>query len=817
MNRTATLEAKKARLKNEIKLLEQLKNDTNNRLENVAEINENDINNYSFITSNSEDETSNSILKIKNELLILVGLRCIKSVKDECVFEFPAKDENNKQIKYFVQLLKANSGLSLGKWNFPMFIDVNDIWKEMPVIDIDTFCEFIKKCKHCIHCYQNRMNQFINFQNSLKQYANCTIDRDQTYRHIIIELLQVYNVKMDNYINVTVYLQYNFEEIRPFNIKVESQYDGLLPQETEKDIKPFFKPFKQFDLTDALETVEYKENLLFSWQRLTRDTTLIDNMDLDDIIPKRKRYSDKYRINKTKKRSLNSVSKSATKSKGNEVDIAKYFTRTESSAATKQKDLENSTDEQTEQDNSTRNSSPLKKKTKKLKRLKSNKNINLKNTKIMLKKDDSKNTVSTKNYDNKIIPEEKRILRPSSISPTKNMSPKKISPQKNGIFSKSSTINSSIINASSKKNSSKKLGRPLKKSLKTTINSPKKITSAMKNLSKKVGRPLKNPLKTTENSPKKNMSPIKISPKKVGRPLKNPLETTTNSPEKKASPIKLSPKKVGRPLKNPLETTTNSPEKKTSPIKLTPKKVGRPLKNPLETTTNSPEKKTSPTKLTPKKVGRPLKNSLKTTNSPTKNTSPMKISPKKVKSPLKKPLKTTKNSPKKNTSPMKISPKKLESPLRKPLKTTTNSPKKNTSPIEISPKKVGRPSKKTLPSDEIIKLKKLENLKKLVSSKTKVSPTISNVKFKQTNLQIPKFDKNISPTKMLTINLNTSDKVLRSKFITSTPHPEKNIKRLKQSLIDMNLSEIKDTKQRRVAKSPTKQTINKNSNEKKDK
>lgn len=112
----------------------------------------------------------------------------------------------------------------------------------------------------------------------MQKCGNCVINRDGGYRCFMIELLQVSNVKTNDYMNIIVYLQYNLEEIRPFKIKVETQFDGPLPPETEKDIRPFFKPFKQLDLTDALETIEYKENHLFSWQRAERDYTLINDV-----------------------------------------------------------------------------------------------------------------------------------------------------------------------------------------------------------------------------------------------------------------------------------------------------------------------------------------------------------------------------------------------------------------------------------------------------------------------------------------------------------------------------------------------------------
>lgn len=90
----------------------------------------------------------------------------------------------------------------------------------------------------------------------------------------MIELLQVYSVKMDNYINIIIYLQYELNEVRPYKIKVDSQYGDPLLQETEKDLRSFFKPFKHFDLTEALETVEYRDNSLFSWQRIAKDNTI---------------------------------------------------------------------------------------------------------------------------------------------------------------------------------------------------------------------------------------------------------------------------------------------------------------------------------------------------------------------------------------------------------------------------------------------------------------------------------------------------------------------------------------------------------------
>lgn len=159
-------EEKKARLKSQIKILERLKNEAKGKLDKVNDVNEN-VNNLSFVTSNSENEISSSLnndLKIKNELLNFSGIRCTRISKEDYVFQFTVNQEDKKQLIYFVQLLKTRNGLRLGKWNFPMFLDVNNILEESSLETINALSQFLRKCKHYIDCYHHRMNQYINCQ-----------------------------------------------------------------------------------------------------------------------------------------------------------------------------------------------------------------------------------------------------------------------------------------------------------------------------------------------------------------------------------------------------------------------------------------------------------------------------------------------------------------------------------------------------------------------------------------------------------------------------------------------------------------------------
>lgn len=156
------------------------------------------------------------------------------------------------------------------------------------------------------------------------------------------------------------------------------------------------------------------------------------------------------------------------------------------------------------------------------------------------------------------------------------------------------------------------------------------------------------------------------------------------------------------------------------------------------------------------------------------------------------------------------SPKKISS---NSTTTSSSSPQKVGIFKKLSPKNDARQKKKLAPkksgplkkSSKAIQSKKLETLKKLVAPQVEITSPKSNVKLKQTNLQLTKID-NPNSRKSI-INLNNSEYVLRTKIVTSTPHVEKT-KRLRQSLVDMNLSEIKNAK-KNVSKSPTKRTVKK--------
>ena len=104
---------------------------------------------------------SSDVFTIKNELFDFSGIRCIKFTKDEYIFQFVAKDRENRSYVYSVQFFKVDNKGVLGKWIMPFFVDMDLILKETPLDNIAYGVQFIRNCKRYIDCYYDRMNQFI--------------------------------------------------------------------------------------------------------------------------------------------------------------------------------------------------------------------------------------------------------------------------------------------------------------------------------------------------------------------------------------------------------------------------------------------------------------------------------------------------------------------------------------------------------------------------------------------------------------------------------------------------------------------------------
>lgn len=84
------------------------------------------------------------------------------------------------------------------------------------------------------------------------------------YTQINLELMGVYDKINDTYIDIIIYLLYNFNEIKPHNIKIDSMAEETLNPKTIKYLKASLACFKKFDLPIAFEKMLDKGALIWS-------------------------------------------------------------------------------------------------------------------------------------------------------------------------------------------------------------------------------------------------------------------------------------------------------------------------------------------------------------------------------------------------------------------------------------------------------------------------------------------------------------------------------------------------------------------------
>lgn len=103
------------------------------------------------------------------------------------------------------------------------------------------------------------------FQEHLSNVRHCVLQSDLGYTQFNLELHGVHDVEDDKYINVTVYLIYNFDNARPYKIEVDTRDANKLSNEVRRRLKTSLRVFKISDLKTAFDTIVTDENSGFTW------------------------------------------------------------------------------------------------------------------------------------------------------------------------------------------------------------------------------------------------------------------------------------------------------------------------------------------------------------------------------------------------------------------------------------------------------------------------------------------------------------------------------------------------------------------------
>lgn len=100
---------------------------------------------------------------LQNDLYRFAGFYCVKSRRDEFIFNFTSTNAEQKDT-YAVQIFVKDRKGNLGKWVMPMSIDMNYILSKSPIDELKNITVFVKNCKHNVDCYTMRQEQFLSLK-----------------------------------------------------------------------------------------------------------------------------------------------------------------------------------------------------------------------------------------------------------------------------------------------------------------------------------------------------------------------------------------------------------------------------------------------------------------------------------------------------------------------------------------------------------------------------------------------------------------------------------------------------------------------------
>ncbi|XP_054003013.1 uncharacterized protein LOC128889412 [Hylaeus anthracinus] len=216
--------------------------------------------NASDISANTNtDSDTPEILDVDIELQFQLyryaGIYCVKSSKEEFIFNFSSSHKYEKKGTFAVQILNKDNLGHLGKWIMPKSIDLNVLISIFPIQELKYIPSFVRTCKHYIDCHFLRQEQYHELMDRVSHLKDCTLQTNLAYTYITLELKSVRKIEDDSYINIVIYLIYDTNEVRPHKVEVDSQTEEELDKSTKKHLKDSLKCFKTFDLCTAFKNI----------------------------------------------------------------------------------------------------------------------------------------------------------------------------------------------------------------------------------------------------------------------------------------------------------------------------------------------------------------------------------------------------------------------------------------------------------------------------------------------------------------------------------------------------------------------------------
>ncbi|XP_017878792.1 uncharacterized protein LOC108624185 [Ceratina calcarata] len=212
----------------------------------------------------TETQVQDINILLEHQLRELSGFSCAKFTRDEHVFHLSCSNKSSKKDMYAVQIINTKGKWSLGKWTMPMGIDLDYLVSQNPINEVKNIPRFLKLCKLHLDAYCMRHEQYIALKDIVSRTKNCKLQSSLGYRHIILELRGIYNQETDNFMNISVYLFYNSDNLLPHKIEIESSLNSKLDEKIAKRFKKSLRCFQEFMLQVAFDKMSIMEPFVWT-------------------------------------------------------------------------------------------------------------------------------------------------------------------------------------------------------------------------------------------------------------------------------------------------------------------------------------------------------------------------------------------------------------------------------------------------------------------------------------------------------------------------------------------------------------------------
>ncbi|XP_078037903.1 uncharacterized protein LOC144470512 [Augochlora pura] len=272
------LQEEKNKLRKQIKALRSINSELECNLDLYSFGNikfESIINNSDIIVDPSKIPNVN--VELETEIFRFGGFSTLELSPKDCIFNLSSFNKYDKKQEYGIQVVYGNNKWSLGKWCMPFDLEDTVHRFSSQIKDIPNF---IRSCKHYLDCYSIRREQFNMLKETMSDTKKIKLHKNVGYTHIILNLIDVYSVTYDSYINTNIYIHYDVNEVRPHKVDIELEDEKELNKEEKGKFKTFVKWLKLLDLNTAFEQM-LNERLL-AWSNEAVEENLPETYDSDD-------------------------------------------------------------------------------------------------------------------------------------------------------------------------------------------------------------------------------------------------------------------------------------------------------------------------------------------------------------------------------------------------------------------------------------------------------------------------------------------------------------------------------------------------------